>query len=126
LPGADYDQVAIRDTSTSRDLTIMSGATLRVNDINALQLNSVAYVPAGPNNSLNNSFVFSLQSGTTNGQFNFLSDGISSVAISYLDGIGTATIDSVLFNISYDGDFSTNAILGGHDVVFSAYAAAVP
>ena len=123
--GTDYDQIALTDNGgTASNLTINSGSILQVNDIGSLQLNSVAYVPAGTNSSLNNYFVFSLQSGTTTGQFDFLSDGTNTIAISYLNGIGTATIDGVLFDISYTGDAASNSTTGGQDVVFSAYSAA--
>ncbi|MGB8352624.1 MAG: PEP-CTERM sorting domain-containing protein, partial [Chthoniobacteraceae bacterium] len=73
--------------------------------------------------SLNNYFVFTLQSGTTTGQFDFLSDGTNTMAITYLDGIGTVTLDNILFDISYTGDFGANSTMGGQDVVLTPYSA---
>jgi autotransporter-associated beta strand protein len=118
-PGTDYDQVAI--TGASHNLTINSGVTLEVVNITSFQFNSVAYVPTGSNTGLYNYFVLTVQSGVTTGHFDFLSDGTNTAAISYSGGIGTVTLDNVLLDISYTGNFGLNSTQGGHDVVLSAY-----
>jgi autotransporter-associated beta strand protein len=124
--GTDYDQVAIHDTATASNLTIQTGVTLEILNLTSLQLNSVAYVPSGSNTGLINYFVYTLQTGATSGQFDFLSDGATSQAITYSGGIGEVTLGDTELFISYNGNASANSTTGGHDVVLTAYAVPEP
>ena len=124
--GIDYDQISIRDTSSTGNLTIQSGATLEILNLSFLQWNSVVYAPTGPNTDLTNYFVFSLQSGTTTGRFDLFSNGSTSQAITYTGGIGEVTLDNTKVFISYTGNAALNSTLGGQDIVLSAYAVPEP
>lgn len=125
--GIDYDQVSLRDGSSTGNLTIQSGVTLEVLNLSFLQLNPGTYNPTAPNTDITNYFLFSLQTGNTTGRFDLFSDGITSKAINYSAGIGNVTFNTTEIFISYTGNSATNSTLGGQDVVISAYnAQAVP
>lgn len=125
--GTNYDQVAILSgTPGAIALSIVAGATLQINNLASLQLNTVPYVPDGPNANLANYFVFSLQNGLTSGRFDFVSDGVNRQAVLYAGDIGVAAIGGTELVLSYRGNAATNTTIGGQDLVITAYAVPEP